>query len=473
MKKKTRVMILALATALTMAGTALASNNPATDVPADHWAYSAVTQLAKGGLIDGYGKDIKTLDRHEFAALIAKGMHNYDRADAANKALLDKLSTEFAPELVGELLKAGAKPTPKAETAKPKIWIGGETRFRWVSDDPKPQGSQKLRGSDQFDFRQRINFGGTINDDMTWRGRLTTTGSNKFGNAETTNGSSISLDIMNVTVKNAFGFDNIRVGRSAFDFMGNGLISKPYGMDGIRVEKKVGEATVSAWTGNIKSDNTSNLGTGAGDSGEAYQLSLAKVAFDVNKNMNAAVSYYYSDVDGSKSTMNTNVGTYRNSKGWDTSVNYKMGKYTLKGEYMLTQLGNAKQIPDNPQGWAVEFSNRKTNGSFYPIASLVNPKQVGSDAWMIGYRSVDAGTIPQNINGFSTSAVEYASNPYSIYTRSSDNVNVLVLGYDKVVKPGVVLSFQYQDAKIKDRGLTNLNSDSLDKTYMVKWEIFY
>ena len=479
MKKKTRVMILALATALTMAGTAFASNNPATDVPADHWAYSAVIQLAKGGLIDGYGKDSKTLDRHEFAALIAKGMRNYDRADAANKALLDKLSTEFAPELVGEMLKMGAAQT-KAEAAKPEkkpnIWVSGETRLRWVTDDPTPPGSVKLRGSDNFDFRQRINFGGTFDKDLSWRARLTTQGSNKFGNVDNTNGSDIWLDIMNITAKNAFGFDDIRVGRSAFDFLGNGLISKPYGMDGIRLTKKIGQANVSAWTGNIKSDTT--LGTGAGDSGEANQLSLAKVDFNVDKNLGASVAYFYSDVpntakaDGT-GTLNTKAGSFTQSKGWDTSFNYKMGQYTLKGEYVFTHLVHAKQIPSNPNGWAVEFSNRKTNGSFYPIASMVNPNQAGSDAWMIGYRSVDPGTIPQNINGFSTSAVEYSANPYSVYTKSSENVNVLVLGYDKVVRNGVVLSFQYQDFKIKNRGLTSLASDKLDQNYMVKWEFFY
>ncbi|MDL2281141.1 S-layer homology domain-containing protein, partial [Selenomonadales bacterium OttesenSCG-928-I06] len=39
---------------LSVAGTALAQN-PFNDVPQGHWAYDAVAQLEKDGLITGYG----------------------------------------------------------------------------------------------------------------------------------------------------------------------------------------------------------------------------------------------------------------------------------------------------------------------------------------------------------------------------------------------------------------------------------
>ena len=54
MKKK---LLSALATAAVLGSmsTALAAANPFSDVPKDHWAYDAVTQLAADGVIEGYG----------------------------------------------------------------------------------------------------------------------------------------------------------------------------------------------------------------------------------------------------------------------------------------------------------------------------------------------------------------------------------------------------------------------------------
>ena len=55
--KKQHLMALAIAAAVSsMASTGFAaSSNPFDDVPADHWAYGAVSQLAKDGVIEGYG----------------------------------------------------------------------------------------------------------------------------------------------------------------------------------------------------------------------------------------------------------------------------------------------------------------------------------------------------------------------------------------------------------------------------------
>jgi hypothetical protein len=91
---------------------------------------------------------------------------------------------------------------------------------------------------------------------------------------------------------------------------------------------------------------------------------------------------------------------------------------------------------------------------------------------MVSYRSVDAGAIPDGAGGFDTMAAAYAAKPYSIM-KGTDNVNVLYLAYQNVVTKNVIASLEYQDFKIKNKGLTNLSSDNLDKTYMMKLEFFY
>lgn len=50
---------------------AAAAANPFSDVPQDHWAYDAVAQLAKDGVIDGYGdgryQGERNITRYEMA----------------------------------------------------------------------------------------------------------------------------------------------------------------------------------------------------------------------------------------------------------------------------------------------------------------------------------------------------------------------------------------------------------------------
>ena len=83
--KKTLVSALTTALVVGAASTTFAAANPFSDVPADHWAYDAVSQLAADGVI-------------EMAQMIAKAMAKTD-VSAADKALIDKLAAEFSDEL--------------------------------------------------------------------------------------------------------------------------------------------------------------------------------------------------------------------------------------------------------------------------------------------------------------------------------------------------------------------------------------
>ncbi|MBP2665013.1 MAG: S-layer protein, partial [Firmicutes bacterium] len=102
--KKSLVVMLTLIFILGIAGTALAAN-PFSDVPAGHWAYSAVNKLATAGIVDGMGdgtfKGDKTLTRYEMATFVARAMAKEDKATAEQKALINKLAQEFAGELQG------------------------------------------------------------------------------------------------------------------------------------------------------------------------------------------------------------------------------------------------------------------------------------------------------------------------------------------------------------------------------------
>ncbi|SDE57541.1 S-layer homology domain-containing protein, partial [Sporomusa acidovorans] len=100
---KAKILSVIVAAMFCMANIALAANNPFDDVPANHWAYAAVNQLAKAGVIDGYGNGTfqgdKTLTRYEMAVIVGKAISHSAKADAENKALINKLSVEFKDEL--------------------------------------------------------------------------------------------------------------------------------------------------------------------------------------------------------------------------------------------------------------------------------------------------------------------------------------------------------------------------------------
>ena len=100
--KKTLISALTTALVVGAASTTFAAANPFSDVPADHWAYDAVSQLASDGVIEGYGDSTfqgnKNITRYEMAQMIAKAMAKND-VSAADKALIDKLAAEFSDEL--------------------------------------------------------------------------------------------------------------------------------------------------------------------------------------------------------------------------------------------------------------------------------------------------------------------------------------------------------------------------------------
>ena len=100
--KKSLVSGLIGALAVGVTATAFAAANPFEDVPADHWAYDAVAQLAADGVIEGYGdgtyRGDQEITRYEMAQMVARAMAKTG-VNGADKAMIDRLAAEFADEL--------------------------------------------------------------------------------------------------------------------------------------------------------------------------------------------------------------------------------------------------------------------------------------------------------------------------------------------------------------------------------------
>ena len=127
--KKTLVSVLTTALVVGAASTTFAAANPFSDVPADHWAYDAVTQLAADGVIEGYGdttfRGQQNITRYKMAQMIAKAMARTD-VSASDKALIDKLAAEF----YDELNNLGVRVSNLERNADMVKW-NGQARYRY------------------------------------------------------------------------------------------------------------------------------------------------------------------------------------------------------------------------------------------------------------------------------------------------------------------------------------------------------
>ena len=152
-------LVLAMAMALGVTASAYAAN-PFSDVPAGHWAYDSVAELAAAGVVDGYtdgsfGGD-KLMTRYEMAQIVAKAM--------AKGANVDKLAAEFADEL-DTLGVRVANLEKKADNVK----ITGQVRYEYAHRDGD---AGEVESVALHRLRTRLFVGGQINDDWSHTARI-------------------------------------------------------------------------------------------------------------------------------------------------------------------------------------------------------------------------------------------------------------------------------------------------------------
>ena len=172
--KKTLAAALAAALTIGAASTTFAAANPFSDVPRDHWAYDAVTQLAADGVIEGYGdgtfRGDRNITRYEMAQMVAKAMAKGDMS-ASDRALVDRLAAEFADELNN----LGVRVSNLERNADMVKWTG-ELRYRYWSfrnDQKKTTTADRKLNKDQLQLR--LFPTAEVNDHWHVKARLTAT----------------------------------------------------------------------------------------------------------------------------------------------------------------------------------------------------------------------------------------------------------------------------------------------------------
>ena len=304
-------LVLAMAMALGVTASAYAAN-PFSDVPAGHWAYDSVAELAAAGVVDGYtdgsfGGD-KLMTRYEMAQIVAKAM--------AKGANVDKLAAEFADEL-DTLGVRVANLEKKADNVK----ITGEMRYRYVDSD--------LDGHTN-DLRSRIWVNGQINDDWSYTGMLQNTQdfTNDAGDED--------VDFQRAYVTGKLGGMDVTAGRYNA-FFANGYVydtradgvEVTYG-DKVQLKGFVGKATNAEVLDKDGKDIGGSYGNYAGAEvtaamGENFKLTGGYVNF---KDM--FDGGFYEESVGNYSE----IGEGLDNAIWYVGAEYAMGDVTLNGMYL-------------------------------------------------------------------------------------------------------------------------------------------
>jgi len=172
--------------------------NPFVDVPMNHWAYDAISQLAAKGIIQGYPdgtyRGNQPMTRYEMSMLVARALAtvDMDKASKEDVEMLKKLVVEFKDELDALGVRVDALDERVAVLEENlggwKFW--GELRFdaRWADEgdgayansdsDGGAPGDYRHNGETEFDLnRFRLWMSKQIDDKTTVTMRLGRSGS--------------------------------------------------------------------------------------------------------------------------------------------------------------------------------------------------------------------------------------------------------------------------------------------------------
>ena len=219
-----KILAMAAVAALAAGASAYAAN-PFSDVSTSDWAYQAISDLSDRGMIEGYPdgsfKGQQNITRYEVAQIVARLMAKEDQMRAEDRAIVDRLASEYGAELQNLGVRVG-----NLEKKVGNIVWTGDARIRY----------QKFNGGDdKFNGRIRINARATVNDSTYVHGRLLATGNFKEGSE-----SNVEMD--RIYVHHQLGKVGATLGRYELDLgqqLGGWLYAEKF--DGIELAAPLGE----------------------------------------------------------------------------------------------------------------------------------------------------------------------------------------------------------------------------------------
>ena len=258
--KKTLVSALTGALVVGATATTFAAANPFEDVPADHWAYDAVAQLAADGVIEGYGdgtyRGDQEITRYEMAQMVARAMAKTG-VNGADKAMIDRLAAEFADELNNLGVRVAAL-EKKVDNVK---WTG-RVRYRYIhrSEDNMSDHEKENKNTNQVLFR--LEPTARINENWVGKARI------DYGQADNMNtaANETSATVDRIYVEGTYGTTKIDLGKIPFKTQADYGMVSDYRMAGGQVVFGK-DVKLSLAAGRINDDNYKVFATGGTNAG--------------------------------------------------------------------------------------------------------------------------------------------------------------------------------------------------------------
>ncbi len=401
--KKTLVSALTSALVIGAASTTFAAANPFEDVPADHWAYDAVAQLAADGVIEGYGdgtyRGDQEITRYEMAQMVARAMSK-SNVSGADKAMIDKLAAEFADELKNLGVRVAA-----LEKKVDNVKFYGLFRYTYERERQKNDGNYGTNHQNTNDFRLRLQMSTTINKHWTGKARVEYK-SNMNSGKNATNG---DVYLNRAYVEGKYGATTIDLGRfPGFTDVDGGLVFDDEVSGGQVVFGN--KANVKLLIGRYYDNYAGTLD----DKTVSYQS--IEVNSDPNKKFRIGAAYHHVDNADLFRTSSLGGKQYkdRDMSIWEIGAGYRFDKnFAINAAYAkntkgdidskylrawTAELGYKGAKADDPGSFGL-FAAYRHVGNRAVIMPTYNPWIYGKKGWHVGAKY----TVFRNIVGM----VEY------------------------------------------------------------------
>ena len=369
MSKKTLVSAITAALVVGAASTTFAAANPFSDVPADSWAYDAVSTLAADGVIDGYPDGTyqgqNTMTRYEMAQIVARAMAKTD-LEKADKALVDKLAAEFAEELDNLGVRV-ADLEKKSDNVK---W-GGELRYRYYDIDRDSAAGDETHNKVLFRLEPKAyigNSGWTANARLDYEMNLSTDENND------------GVEVDRAWVEGPLFGATVQAGRVPL-FTAQGLMFDDR-ISGGTIAFGSDEFKTTLAAGRYNRDHD-DVDTTLGENVRDITAEYYGVQFDYTPNDNLALNAGYTALTGIDVNYFNNLdGMAKPAYGDDNTANiwYVGGKYAFdKNVAFVGEYAQNTDADDEDQAWTAELQYKGANVS-----------DAGSWGMYAGYRQIEA-----------------------------------------------------------------------------------